>query len=176
MIPNRFVWRCLRMWLVWIIGGTEQSPRQQQAARQRYTSIIGRFGEQATPPSVLQQQWSSWPRRAEAARLIVTSVTEQPIRGYYFRRLSTKDTTPSMSIIYGQIRGFFSSSVFWTFNWNFHFSLHTLCSEPSTRYQVIAAPPAEPCPSDCRSNRKENGLWLLKLTDREVALVANDVK
>lgn len=86
-MSSRLPWRHVGVRVARIVGGAEQSPGQQRAARPSGTNLIGRAGSQATPPGVSQQQRPSRPERTAAGAIAVASAITRPIRSTQHGRL-----------------------------------------------------------------------------------------
>lgn len=90
-MSSRLPWRHVGVRVARIVGGAEQSPGQQRAARPSGTNLIGRAGSQATPPGVSQQQRPSRPERTAAGAIAVASAITRPIRSTQLGRLGCDD-------------------------------------------------------------------------------------
>lgn len=90
-LSSRLPWRRVGVRVARIVGGAEQSPGQQRAARPSGTNLIGRAGSQATPPSDSEPQRPSRPERTAAGAIAVASAITRPIRSTQLGRLAGED-------------------------------------------------------------------------------------
>lgn len=88
-MSSRLPWRHVGVRVARIVGGAEQSPGQQRAARPSGTNLIGRAGNQATPPGDSEQQRPSRPERTAASAIAVASAITRPIRSTQLGRLGS---------------------------------------------------------------------------------------
>lgn len=125
-MSSRLPWRRVGVRVARIVGGAEQSPGQQRAARPSGTNLIGRAGSQATPPGDSQQQRPSRAERTAASAIAVASAITRPIRSTQLGRLAGDDGKPRVSSAQSQDAQSVWAQLPRTAQGDSYFSLHAL--------------------------------------------------
>lgn len=128
-ISSRIPRRHVGVRVAGLVGGAEQSPGQQRAARPSGTELIGRrrAGSQATPPGDSQQQRPSRAERTAIGGVAITSVVTQPIRSPQHGRLAGADgKSPRVSSAQSQDTQSVRAQLGRTAQGDSYFSLHAL--------------------------------------------------
>lgn len=149
-MSSRLPWRHVGVRVARIVGGAEQSPGQQRAARPSGTNLIGRAGSQATPPSDSEQQRPSRPERTAASAIAVTSAITRPIRSTQLGRLAGDDGKPRVSSAQSQDAQSVWAQLPRTAQGDSYFSLHALPPNVPAWPPDATVPRPGPRPPDCR--------------------------
>lgn len=143
-MSSRLPWRHVGVRVARIIGGAEQSPGQQRAARPSGTNLIGRAGCQATPPGYSEQQRPSQPERTAASAIPVASAIKRPIGSTQLGPLAGEDGEHRVSSAQSQDAQSVWAQLGRTAQGDSYFSLHALPANAT-----------EPRPPDWRQRAKE---------------------